>query len=320
MNDFSELTIIPLRKTWAHEAKHFTPWLEENIQKLGDAIGFELEVIERESSVGDFKLDLLAKDIRSSQTVIIENQLEPADHKHLGQLLCYAAGLDAAVVVWISEDVREEYRQVLDWLNQKTYPDIQFFAVVVEIVQIEQSKPALVFRPVVMPNEWQKFQKQITGQLSPRHEKRKAYFQKLIDDLREEHDFTGAKKAQPYTYHHFASGITGIRYGAMLRADDKALVYLHINKDVKGGRLDVFDGLVKLKDKVEKIIETPLEWIRDSENENEEFSRIAISTVGSIDADESELEKVRLWHIKNLLKFKEVFHPEIKQVLETLNS
>ena len=62
MNDFSELTKIPLRETWAHEAHNFTPWLEKNIQKLGDALGLDLEVIEREASVGDLSLDLLAQD------------------------------------------------------------------------------------------------------------------------------------------------------------------------------------------------------------------------------------------------------------------
>ena len=318
MNDFSELTKIPLRETWAHEARNFTPWLEKNIQKLGDALGLDLEVIEREASVGDLSLDLLAQDSQSSKTVIIENQLEPADHKHLGQLLSYAAGLDASVVIWISEDVREEYRQVLDWLNQKTTTDIQFFAVVVEVVTIEESKRALVFRPVVLPNEWQKLQKQKIRKRSPRHEKRKQYYQKLIDELREKHNFTSARKAQHYTYYHFASGTTGIKYGAMLRADDKALVYVHIEESVRVGRMDIYDALKNRKDKIEKAIDTSLEWIRGPEDGN--FSRIAVSCDGSIDSDENELETIRAWHIKHLLKFKEVFHQEIKQVLETLTS
>ena len=32
-----------------------------------------------------------------------------------------------------------------------------------------------------------------------------------------------------------------------------------------------------------------------------------------------ELENIREWHITNLLKFKEVFQPEIEQALETLD-
>lgn len=32
------------RVLWQHEAHHFTPWLAENLDKLGDAIGIELEL------------------------------------------------------------------------------------------------------------------------------------------------------------------------------------------------------------------------------------------------------------------------------------
>ena len=34
MYDFGELKTIPLHKEFKHEANEFTPWLEENIEKL----------------------------------------------------------------------------------------------------------------------------------------------------------------------------------------------------------------------------------------------------------------------------------------------
>ena len=320
MIELSELTEISLREIWEHETHDFTPWLETNIQRLGDVLELELDVIETEASVGNLSLDLLAKEKRSGQTVIIENQLEPADHKHLGQLLSYAAGLDADIIIWISEDVKEEYRQVLDWLNQKTTTEIQFFAVLVKIVKIEDSKPALDFRPIVLPNEWQKQQKQETKTLSPRHEKRKNYFQELIDKLRDEHKFTRATKGQHYTYHNFTSRIVSeIQYGAMLRvADSKAVVYVHIAEGIKGGRQTVYDALHSQKNEIEKEIGQPLQW--EWENEDGNFSRIAVSTDGSIDANENELKKVMAWHIENLLNFKAVFHPKIELILKTLSS
>ena len=319
MNDFSKLTKIPLRNTWAHEAQDFTPWLEENIDRLGDALGLTLDVLGREVRIDGFSLDLLAQDSQSEKKVVIENQLNPADHKHLGQLLLYAAGVDASIIIWISEEVEEIHRRVFDWLNQKTDDDLHFFAVVVEVVTIEDSKDskqALVFTPVAFPNEWYKLQKHRIPDLSPRHQKRKAYFKKLIDELREQHNFTTAKKAQHFTYHHFTSGIGKVHYGAMLRVENKrAYTYVHIMEGVRGERLHIFDTLQAQKEKFEESFEIQLEWARGSEEDN--FSRIAVSCPGLIDANERELDKIREWHIKYLLKLKEVFQPEIEQIIHT---
>ena len=56
--------ITDLRSIWPHEANDFTKWLadEHNLAKLGEEIGIELELEERESSVGNFNVDLYAKE------------------------------------------------------------------------------------------------------------------------------------------------------------------------------------------------------------------------------------------------------------------
>lgn len=87
---------VPLREAWEHEAGDFTPWLAEadNLNVLAETLGLsELVKVATEHSVGDFKLDILCTD--GDEQVIIENQLEETDHKHLGQIIAYAAGVGA---------------------------------------------------------------------------------------------------------------------------------------------------------------------------------------------------------------------------------
>ena len=117
---------VDLREVWPNEAADFTKWFRHNLDLLGEAVGMDLEFIAGEVAVGAFSLDILARTAGSQETVIIENQLEQTDHRHLGQLLTYTAGFDASHVIWISKHFREEHRAALDWLNNNTSPNRNF--------------------------------------------------------------------------------------------------------------------------------------------------------------------------------------------------
>ena len=155
MKILSGLNKKPPQKLWKDEAKDFTPWLAENIETLGNALGLDLKFKEREASVGDFSLDLLAEDVNTKRKVIIENQLTLSDHDHLGKLITYASGFDACTIIWVAESIRDEHKKALEWLNQKTDPETHFFAVEVEGLQIDDSKPVPNFKPIVIPTERQ---------------------------------------------------------------------------------------------------------------------------------------------------------------------
>jgi Domain of unknown function (DUF4268) len=156
--EFGKLERVDPRTAWASEAAHFTPWLAqaENLRRLGDTIGIELELEAQEKSVGPFRADILCKDTVSGSWVLIENQLARTDHTHLGQLLTYAAGLKAVTIVWIANPFTEEHRATLDWLNQITDSRFNFFGLEIELWRIDDSRAAPKFNVVCKPNDWSK--------------------------------------------------------------------------------------------------------------------------------------------------------------------
>ncbi len=158
MNKLGKMTKIEdLRMVWPNEPLDFTKWLaeEENLSLLGDTIGLELKLERQESPVGDFKVDIYAKDT-DGRNVIIENQLETTNHDHLGKLITYASGKGAEVIVWVVKRARDEHRQAIEWLNKCTDPKIGFFLLEIELWQIGNSEKAPRFNIVEKPNDWSK--------------------------------------------------------------------------------------------------------------------------------------------------------------------
>jgi Domain of unknown function (DUF4268) len=316
MKNLSKVKHVNLREIWSKEASEFTPWLADNIGELGEALGMELELEETEAGVGEFSLDLLAKDLGTGHPVVVENQLTPTDHDHLGKLLTYAAGFDASSVIWIAESIREEHRQTLDWLNQKTDGGTNFFGVVVEVLQIDDSAPAFNFKPVVFPNEWQKTRRaQVTGITSSKAEAYRQYFQGLIDELRDKHKFTGARVAQPSNWYEFSTGTSGIKLVAVFGSRETVRVELYIDiRDYEANKC-LFDRLAGRAGEIERQCGFTLEWKRLDDRRS---SRVSVSRSGSILSAEEELREIRDWQVEMLLKFRKVLLPIVRSALDEI--
>lgn len=152
------LKTVDLRSVWGHEALDFTRWLakEENIAILAEELDINIENIKPEESAGRYSVDILADEVSSKRKVIIENQLEATDHKHLGQILTYASAHDASIIIWIVKDYTEEHKQAIDWFNRHMPEQIAFFLVQIELWQIGNSEPAPKFNIISQPNNWAK--------------------------------------------------------------------------------------------------------------------------------------------------------------------
>lgn len=64
VKEFGKLSQVDLRKYWERETGDFTPWLAKgnNLSLLGEVIEMDLELEGVEQSVGDFKVDILARE------------------------------------------------------------------------------------------------------------------------------------------------------------------------------------------------------------------------------------------------------------------
>lgn len=304
MTDLGKLVPVDIREVWPNEARHFTPWLADNLEALGEVLGIELQLEEVEAQVGGYSLDVLARDLGTGRPVVIENQFGGTNHDHLGKLLTYAGGLDAGAVVWIGESFREEHRQALDWLNRRTDSDTHFFALAVQVLRIDDSRPAFILKPVVLPNEWQRVRPP-NGE-SSKSRRYREYFQELIDTLRERHRFTKAKAAQPQNWYSFASGISGIQYSASFAAGGRVRSELYIGRPDASQNQEVFQALFAERERLEKQLGVELTW---EPLEDRQACRVALYREGSIDDSPEAVRDTLVWHVEWLLRFKQAFGP-----------
>ena len=149
-----KLLRIDLRSVWKSDAFDFAPWVAENIGLIGESLGLDLEVVGHRPGLGESSVDVLAHDRARNRRVLIESRLEETDHAHLGQLITHAASLQAGVVVWVSRELRDEHRQAIAWLNRGDSGSTEYFGIVVELLQIDNSRPAPNLRVVATPARW----------------------------------------------------------------------------------------------------------------------------------------------------------------------
>lgn len=290
--------ITDLRSIWPHEANDFTKWLadEHNLAKLGEEIGIELELEERESSVGNFNVDLYAKEEGTGRKVIIENQLEETDHDHLGKLITYASGKGAEVVVWVVKHARDEHRQAIEWLNQHTDTDLGFFLVEIELWQIDDSAIAPKFSVIERPNDWGKQMKSVAG-LNNTEQIQLAFWQKFNDKMNASPDFTKhfkTRKAQPQNWYDISVGSSEYHLCFTASIQKKHMscgIYIPDNKNL-------FHLFEAHKADFEAQFGKDIEW-----GEATKATRINIFKSFDV-SDQEQWPAAFAWYLDNAIKFK----------------
>lgn len=257
-----KLEEVDIRELWKHEQYDFSEWLskKENIENLNDILGLTLVDISKETYVGSYRCDLFAKDETTGIKVIIENQLEMSNHDHLGKIITYASGLDAKVVVWIVKEAREEHRSAIEWLNNNTNSNINFFLIEIHAYKIENSDNAPMFQVIEQPNDFIKNNKSINSNdtMNKSQSQRLEFWNQFNNVLVERGKPFNVRKATTDHWYNVAIGTSDAHIDITLVNKDSVIgveLYITDNKEF-------FDKLYQRKDEIENDLGFKLDWRR----------------------------------------------------------
>ena len=266
-----KLEEVDIRELWKHEQYDFSEWLakKENIENLNEILGLTLVDISKETYVGSYRCDLFARDEATGTKVIIENQLEISNHDHLGKIITYASGLDAKVVVWIVTKAREEHRSAIEWLNNNTNSNVNFFLIEIHAYKIGNSDKAPMFKVVEQPNDFIKNNKSSSNEesMNKSQSQRIEFWSQFNDVVIERGKPFNTRKPTTDHWYNIAIGTSEAHIDITLVNKDSLIgveLYITNNKEL-------FDKLYEKKDDIEDDLGFKLDWRR---LDNSKASRI----------------------------------------------
>lgn len=305
--NIGHLKEVNVRDLWKHEQYDFSKWLAKpaNIEYLNDILGLTLVEVDEEVYVGPYRCDLVAKDETSGINVIIENQLEATNHDHLGKIVTYASGLDAKFIVWIVKEAKEEHRAAIEWLNNNTGSDINFFLIEIHAYKIGDSDPAPKFEVVEKPNDFVK-----RGKNKSSDELNKSQSERLI--FWEQFNQILISKGKPF---NVRKATTDHWYDVSIGSGEAHISITLVNKENKIGlevyindNKDLFDSLYEKKDIIQNELGYELEWNR---LDGKKASRIIHYIPGLNFDDHSNYEELMNTAINDAVKMRGAFKKHI---------
>lgn len=307
MTILSKISKVHPRDVWAHEAYDFTKWLaaEENISLLSDELQIQFENVRIESAAGRYFVDIVADVADNGGKVIIENQLETTNHRHLGQLITYASAFDAKFILWVVTDFNEEHRQAIDWLNRNISENTNFFLIQVEVYRIDDSRPAPKFTVISEPNNWGRVIKSSASgnEVSDTKLLQHEFWEQLIEVGRNESHLSYGSKARPQHWYNLSFG-TSRAHITLTTNTQKSLVGvgIYITNDKP-----LFDLLAQQKEDIEAEVGMKLNWMR-----REEATACRINTTTGIDITKREQwQQANQWLIQSADSFAKAFSKRI---------
>ena len=304
-----KLQEVEIRNLWHHEQYDFSTWLvkDDNIALLNEKLGLTLVDINTEAYVGAYRCDIVAVDETTGIKVIIENQLENSDHDHLGKIITYASGLDAKVIVWIVKKARDEHRSAIEWLNNNTSKDINFFLIELHAYKIGDSDPAPMFQIIEQPNDFIKESKnnKSTDAMNKSQSERVEFWTIFNEHIINRGKPFNVRKATTDHWYDIAIGTSAAHISVTLVNKDSYIgVELYINSNKA-----LFDKLYEEREKIEEQLGFKMDWQR---LDTAKASRILYRINGLNFDDHSNYDSMIDEAIDKVIKMRSIFKDRVK--------
>ena len=255
----SKLTKVKIKDIWKTEDSDFTPWLVENIVRLNEDIGFNIQDPQKENRLENFIVDIVGED--NEGKVIIENQYNKSDHDHLGKLLTYLSNVPGTKkAIWIVEEARADHVSTINWLNENV-ETCSFYLVKIEVFKIQDSPPAANFDLLAGPSEITKIKQKINVEDSNRGKARFEFWELFLEKSKLKTKMYNNISPRVYAWLGTSTGLRGVGYNcAVLKNSAQAEIYIDRGKDNPDENKEIFDELEKNKLKIEEKFGDKLEW------------------------------------------------------------
>jgi Domain of unknown function (DUF4268) len=302
--------ITNLREIWPKESD-LSDWLvtEDGLALIAEDIGVEIEDPRRESRPGDFPCDIVAHALGDeSHTIVIENQFGKTNHDHLGKLLTYTSMNTALTGIWLAEQISEDHRTVVDWLNNNTPAGVSFYLAQVRAYRIGDSPVAPQLDVVSRPNVQAKLKPKADDELKERHIWRRDFWEEILTYV----------KAQNPPFRVGSPGIDAWTSIALGRSHFILGLTLTPSRQCIGCELymapawkeDAFAQLYAQRDAIEAEVGESLQWLPLP---GKKAARILLET--AIDPrDDGNRDQVKRWMHQRAIAFYSAFHRRVKSL------
>lgn len=310
-------------KGWSDE-RAFCAWLaNDGLPTLNESLQLALVDAETEVLVGDFKADIVCADVSDTDRpglAVIEVQLGESDHRHLGQVLTYAAGLDdtdsdvkhvVRHVIWIAEGFRDEHLQALDWINGYFGQKVYVFGLVANVKTIDKSLPAVDFGALSMPENWDRKKKdrKTVKRLTALQEEHLDFWTQYVAGFPSSMSDLTPKKPGSWLYMTFAIGCGNKAQLSVNRRKKEGLISVRLelgNTQETGWFHELYSQRDVIVEDLQPI-DGELEWTPDDGN-----NKSVIQVYSPADtSDTADWPRQMQWMYEHLETFNRVFRKRL---------